>query len=315
MTALFGHSGSGKTTLLRCVAGLERAPDSFLSILGEVWRDDAQGIFLLTHERPLGYVFQEAGLFPHLSIQRNLEYGQKRVAAAQRRVSLDQAVALLGSGWPLPGRWSPVHEFSAHGRTPGGARPQAQGRDIALPGAAARRAGYPGALCQLLPGRSRPLGRHLVLMENGQVRASGPLTETLVRLDLPIRLDEDAGVVLEGSVSGFDAGWHLVRVSFAGGKLWVRDSGVPLNHRLCIRILARDVGLALEPHTGTSILNVLPAVVTQLGDDIHPALTLVRLDAGGAPLLARFTRRSAAVLDLHPGQAVWAQIKAVALIG
>ncbi|MDR3394365.1 MAG: ATP-binding cassette domain-containing protein, partial [Parasulfuritortus sp.] len=96
VTALFGHSGSGKTTLLRCIAGLERSPGGYLSVAGEVWQDG--GLFLPTHKRPLGYVFQEASLFPHLSIRRNLEYGMRRVPAEARRVSLDNAIELLGIG-------------------------------------------------------------------------------------------------------------------------------------------------------------------------------------------------------------------------
>lgn len=332
VTALFGHSGSGKTTLLRAIAGLERVPGGYLAVNGNVWQDDEQGIFLPTHQRPLGYVFQEASLFAHLNVRRNLEYGLKRVPEQQRHVSLDKAIELLGIGH-LQERMP--HALSGGERQRVGiaralaVSPQLLLMDEPLAALDLKRKGeilpylerlhdeleIPVLYVSHSPDEVARLADHLVLMENGQVRASGTLTETLARLDLPIRLDEDAGVVLEGSVSEIDADWHLARVGFAGGKLWVRDSGVPLNHRVRIRILARDVSLALEPHTGTSILNVLPAVVTQLGDDLHPALTLVRLDAGGAPLLARLTRRSAAALDLHPGQAVWAQIKAVALIG
>jgi len=95
----------------------------------------------------------------------------------------------------------------------------------------------------------------------------------------------------------------------------VRDNGLPIGRHVRVRILARDISLALEPHGDSSILNVLPARVEQLADDTHPALALVKLNAAGAPLVARITRRSAAKLDLRPGQAVWAQIKAVALVG
>ncbi|HXO28517.1 MAG TPA: ATP-binding cassette domain-containing protein, partial [Thermoanaerobaculia bacterium] len=86
VTGIFGPSGSGKTTLLRCVAGLERAPEALLEVAGEVWQDEARGRFLPTHRRPVGYVFQEAGLFAHLPVRRNLEYGWRRTAAAERRV-------------------------------------------------------------------------------------------------------------------------------------------------------------------------------------------------------------------------------------
>ena len=96
VTALFGHSGSGKTALLRCIAGLERTPNGYLCIGGERWQDGHK--FLPTHRRPLGYVFQEASLFSHLTVLANLEYGLKRTAAGERRVSLEHAVELLGIG-------------------------------------------------------------------------------------------------------------------------------------------------------------------------------------------------------------------------
>ena len=104
-------------------------------------------------------------------------------------------------------------------------------------------------------------------------------------------------------------------MAFAGGSLWVRDNNLPIGQHVRVRILARDISIALDTHPDSSILNVLPATVEQLADDTHPALALVRLDAGGVPLIARITRRSAAKLDLRPGLKVWAQIKAVALIG
>ena len=98
VTAIFGHSGSGKTTLLRCLAGLARPRVGRLVVNGEVWLDTERNIFLPTHKRPLGYVFQEASLFPHLSVKKNLRFGLERVQAAQRRVDLSQAAELLGIG-------------------------------------------------------------------------------------------------------------------------------------------------------------------------------------------------------------------------
>jgi molybdate transport system ATP-binding protein len=143
----------------------------------------------------------------------------------------------------------------------------------------------------------------------------GPLTETLARLDLPIHLGEDAGVVLHAVVVERDSAWHLARVEFPGGSLWVRDAGHAIGHAVRVRILARDVSIALAPVSGVSIQNCLPATVEQMAADYHPALALLRLNMGASPLLARLTQRSAAALELAPGKPVWVQIKAVALIG
>jgi molybdate transport system ATP-binding protein len=101
VTALFGRSGSGKTSVLRAVAGLEHTARGRVSFNGEIWQD--AGRFLPAHQRPVGYVFQEANLFPHLSVRRNLEYGWRRVPAAQRRIDFASVVELLGIS-PLLGR-------------------------------------------------------------------------------------------------------------------------------------------------------------------------------------------------------------------
>jgi molybdate transport system ATP-binding protein len=152
-------------------------------------------------------------------------------------------------------------------------------------------------------------------MDAGRAVAAGPLSETLARLDLPIQLGEDVGVVLDAVVAERDAQWHLARVKFAGGSLWVRDAGHALGQAVRVRILARDVSIALAPVSGISIQNCLRATVEEMAGDHHPALSLLRLKAGTSPLLARLTQRAAAELGLVPGMAVWAHIKAVALIG
>jgi molybdate transport system ATP-binding protein len=330
VTALFGHSGSGKTTLLRLIAGLARAPDGYLAMQGETWQDGA--IFLPTHKRPLGYVFQEASLFPHLSARDNLEYGRKRAAECLDRAALDHVIDLLGIGGLLERR---PHQLS------GGERQRvAIARALAVkprlllmdePLAALDLARKQEILPYLeklhdeldipvlyvshAPDEVARLADHIVVMEGGRAVASGPLTETLARVDLPIKLGEDAGVVLEGHVAESDAEWHLVRIDFAGGSVWTREGGHGLDERVRVRILARDVSLARAPVTGTSILNTLPAVVVESVEDAHPALALVKLRVGESPLLARLTRRSAHALELAPGQRVYAQIKAVALIG
>ncbi|BBP02590.1 molybdenum import ATP-binding protein ModC [Sulfuriferula plumbiphila] len=331
VTALFGHSGSGKTTLLRCIAGLERVADGFLQVNGAVWQDDAKRIYLPTHQRPLGYVFQEASLFPHLNVRRNLEYGMKRVPASERRVSLDQAIELLGIGALLaqkPGTLS-----GGERQRVGIARALAVSPKILLmdePLVALDLARKQEILPYLehlhdeleipilyvshAPDEVARLADHIVVMDGGRVLANGPLSETLARLDLPIRLGEDAGVVVDAIVGMRDKKWHLLRADFAGGGLWVRDMGAAMGEPVRIRILARDVSLALARPDNTSILNQLHGKVVALADDTHPSLALIRLQVGDVPLLGRVTKLSADTLGLAPGKSVWVQVKSVALM-
>ncbi|WP_305073353.1 molybdenum ABC transporter ATP-binding protein [Propionivibrio sp.] len=329
VTALFGHSGSGKTTLLRCIAGLERAREGRLTVNGEVWQDERH--WLPTHKRPIGYVFQEASLFPHLSVLGNLRYGMKRMFDPQR-VSLDHAIELLGIGHLLDRK--PDRLSGGERQRVGIARalsvsPRLLLMDEPLAALDLKRKqeilpylerlhdelDIPVLYVSHSPDEVARLADHLVAMEDGKVLADGPLGNTLARLDLPIRLGEDAGVVIEAMVAERDANWHLIRVDFAGGQLWVRDNNMPLGHHARVRILARDVSLSHDKGEDTSILNALPARVTAIADDSHPALALVRLDTGDTPLIARLTKRSANHLALRPGMEVWAHIKAVALIG
>ncbi|KAF0102986.1 MAG: molybdate transport system ATP-binding protein [bacterium] len=330
VTALFGPSGSGKTTLLRLIAGLARTPDGYLAMKGEVWQDGAD--FLPTHRRSLGYVFQEASLFPHLSARGNLDYGMKRADACLDRAALDHVIDLLGIGDLLGRR---PHQLSGGERQrvaiaralavkprlllmdePLAALDLARKREI-LPYLERLHdeLDIPVLYVSHAPDEVARLADHIVALEAGRVVAQGPLLDTLARVDLPIRLGEDAGVVLDTVVDERDADWHLARVSFAGGSLWVRDGGHAIGHPARVRILARDVSLALNRQEGTSILNTLPAGVVEIAPDVHPAQALVRLDLGGSPLLARVTRRSAAALGLTPGQRLYAQVKAVALVG
>lgn len=331
VTAVCGPSGSGKTTLLRCVAGLERASEGFLSIKGEVWQDQSEGIFLPTHKRPLGYVFQEASLFPHLSIRRNLEYGERRVAAAQRRVALDQAVTLLGIG-PLLARM-PAHLSGGERQRVAIARALVTSPRLLLmdePIAALD----PKRKAEILPYLERlhdeldipvlyvshsadevaRLADHMVLLDGGRVSAIGPPTELFARADLPLAQGEDAGVVLDAVIGQHDQRYHLSRLDFPSGAIWTRDARDPVGKPVRVRILARDVSLTLEKQHDTSILNILAATVVEIAEDAHPAQVLVRLDMGGVALLARITRRSLDALHLEPGALVWAQIKAVALL-
>jgi len=156
------------------------------------------------------------------------------------------------------------------------------------------------------------LADHIVVLNDGKILADGPLAATLARLDLPIHLGEEAGVVFAGVVAERDANWHLARVDFDGGSLWVRDNGAATGSAVRVRILARDVSIA-NARFDSSILNTLPAVLLAQGDDEHPGSLVARLAVGNEFMLARLTRRSAAGLGLADGMQVWVQIKAVSL--
>jgi len=328
VTALFGHSGSGKTTLLRCIAGLERAPHGRLEFKGNIWQDEKT--WLPTHQRPIGYVFQEASLFTHLNVLGNLNFGLKRSTTAQR-VGLEQAIELLGIGHLLERK--PDTLSGGERQRVGIARALAVGPEILLmdePLAALDlkrkqeilpylerlhdELAIPVIYVSHSPDEVARLADHLVAMDGGRVVADGPLGETLARLDLPIHLGEDAGVVLDATVGDIDITWHLARVDFPGGGLWTRDRGLPQGKHVRVRVLARDVSLAIQEPGESSIQNVLNGVVESIGDDDHPGLLLVRVEVGASQLVARLTRRSAAQLGIAVGLPVRVQVKSVALM-
>lgn len=330
VTAVFGRSGSGKTTLLRCIAGLEQTLDGSLIVNDETWQDGSYR--RPVHHRAIGYVFQEARLFPHLSVAANLDFGRRRIAESERRVSLAQVVELLGIAHLLERR--PERLSGGERQRVAIARALATSPRLLLmdePLAALDQArkqeilpylerlhdelAIPVLYVSHSPDEVARLADHIVLMEDGRAVAQGPLTETLARVDLPLRLGEDVGVVFSGQVLERNAEWHLARIGFAGGEIWVRDGGAGVGRTVRLRILARDVSIARHRHDDVSIMNLLPATIITHAAEDHPALALLQLQVGGTRLLARLTRHSANRLELAPGQQVWAQIKAVALLG
>ena len=328
--ALFGPSGSGKTSLLRCIAGLEQTVDSMLQVQDEVWQDGAN--FLPTCRRPLGYVFQEASLFSHLSVRQNLEYGLKRIPPEQRKVQLDQAIEWLGLS-SLIERDSPVGLSGGERQRVSIARalltsPRLLLMDEPLSAldAASEREILPYLevlhseldipviyVSHALDEVAR-LADQLVLMEQGRVIASGTLNEVLGRLDLPTAHLDDAGAVIKASVAVHDEKYHLTRLDFSGGSLWVSRVERAIGSMVRARVLARDVSIATVAPQGSSISNILAARVDGIQDD-GPDRVNLRLVAGDRQLLlSRITRRSRDQLGLMPGMEVFAQAKSVALM-
>ncbi|MHC8326734.1 molybdenum ABC transporter ATP-binding protein [Pseudomonas sp. LB1P83] len=333
VTALYGHSGSGKTTCLRCIAGLEQAEQGFIQVNDEVWQDSDRKIFVPPHKRALGYVFQEASLFPHLSVLANLEFGLKRIPKLQRRVDMAHATELLGIGHLLDRH--PQHLSGGERQRIGIARalltsPKLLLMDEPLAALDSQRKN------EILPYLQRlhdeldipvlyvshsqdevaRLADHIVLLSDGKALASGPVGETLARLDLPLALGDDAGVVIEGQVSAYDPHYQLLTLQLPGTDLSIRVAHAPMSQGQALRckVQARDVSLSLQGDGQSSILNRLPVtVISEIGAD-NAAHVLIRLNAAGTPLLARITRYSRDQLGVHPGQQLWAQIKAVAVL-
>jgi len=289
--------------------------------------DSKRGLDLPPERRRIGYVFQEGRLFPHLTVRGNLTYGLRRAPTAERRIQLDQIVDLLGLEVLLGRR---PHDLSggekqrvALGRALL-ANPRLLLMDEPLAGLdQARKDEVLSFIERLRDELTIPivyvshampeivrLADTMVLMSEGRVEAVGPLDELTSRLDLrPLTGRYEAGAVLEARVEGQDTAFALTELSFAGGRLWVPRLDLPRGAELRLRIRARDVVLAHTRPAKTSILNALPCVVKDIGAEEGPQVDL-RLDAGGAALWARITRRSLHELGLVPGSEVYALIKA-----
>ena len=329
ITALFGASGSGKTTLLRCIAGLERAPGS-LQVGDEIWQNETTSV--PTHRRALGYVFQEASLFPHLSVRANLEYGYRRIPPVERKVQLEQVVAWLGLN-QLIGRVDPAQlsggerQRVAIGRAlltsprlllmdePLSALDTRSKQEI-MPYLEAlhREMEIPVLYVSHALDEVARLADHLLLLQAGRVIARGAPGEILARLDLPIAHFDDAGAVIEATVVQHDEHYGLTQLDYGNGIVWVGRVSHPLGSRVRARVLARDVSIALQHAHDTSISNILSARIAEIRDEGADKVN-VRMTIGASNvLLSRITRRSRDRLGLAVGMEVYAQVKSVALM-
>ena len=330
--AVFGSSGSGKTTLLRCIAGLTRAPSGFLRFAQEVWQDDACGIFLPVERRHVGIVFQEARLFPHLTVTQNLKYGMKRSRSSRRRIAFDHVSDLLDLE-PLFQRRVPHLSGGEQQRVAIGrallTSPQLLLMDEPLASLDQQRKKEIVPYLQRLNHELRipvlyvshdlhemlQLAHHMILLKEGRVAATGPIQEVFARLDLPELVESNAvGAILETRIAEHEPQFGLTRVEFLGHSLFLPRQALPPGAPLRVQILARDVSLvAGAPPETSSMLNTLEATIVEVGESPSDQYAVeVKLDVG-CPLLAMITRKSFQQLRLRPGQKVHAHFKAVAL--
>lgn len=330
ITALFGASGSGKTTVLRCIAGLSRPSRGFLAIDGETWQDDSRGIFLPPHRRACGYVFQEASLFPHLSVQDNLLYGFRRVAASSRKVPFDETVSMLDLE-PLLGRRPQGLSGGERQRVAIGRAVLSSPRLLLMdePIASLDTARKVEVLYYIERLRDQfripivyvshaidevvRLADTMAVLSAGKVLACGSVTALASRLDLRPYLGRfEAGTVIEATVAAHDLAYGLATLRFDGGEIQAPDVESLVGARLRVRIRARDVSLALSAPSDASFLNVLAGTVKEIGSGDGSSVD-VSVTVGAAVVVARITRKSVGSLGLAPGKPVYALIKSVAI--
>ncbi|HET8941997.1 MAG TPA: molybdenum ABC transporter ATP-binding protein [Rudaea sp.] len=325
MSVVFGPSGSGKSTLLRAIAGLEPAAHGCVRIGDTIWQD--AHMRLPPHRRDVGVVFQHAALLPHLSVRDNLRFGWRRSGAttdvlggwieklalapllARSPLTLSggerQRVA-LGRALVCRPRWLLMDEpLSAL---------DAQRRAEILPclETIRREANIPVLYVTHSVDEAARLADHLVLLDAGKVRIDGPALEVLNRADLPLALRDDAAAVIEASVVASDD-HGLLTLQSPAGILYAHGRAPPPGTRVRLRVQARDVSVALSKHADTSVLNIVATTVKSIMPLSSGQLQL-QLHAGNAQMLARVSQQSALRLQLREGLAVWAQIKAVALL-
>jgi len=329
VTALFGPSGSGKTLILRCLAGLERAERAEVVVSGEVWQD-AKSKFVPPHLRRVGYVIQEALLFPHLSVEQNLSFGFRRAQKRKQLIALDAAIEQLGLV-PLLGRFPATLSGGERQRVAIAralvvspslllmdeplAALDAAAKDAILPHLERlhRTLEIPIVYVSHSIDEVARLADGVVWLDAGRIRATGTAASLLGRLDFGQVLGEQALSFIEASVTKHDDSYELTELDSAWGPLWTHRLAARPAERVRLRVHARDVSLSLNENTKTSVLNSLAASVSCADRSGGEMLVRLSRPGGDEVLLARITSKSYDELGLREGTRVWARIKAVSV--
>lgn len=334
VTAVFGRSGCGKSTLLRCIAGLEQPKSgSTIVVNGSVWLDANKS--LPVHQRRVGYVFQDPGLFNHLRVRANLMYGFKRKPAKNLGPNLDEVIAMLGLERFLD-RYPQTLSGGERQRVAIGrallsapelllmdeplAALDMKSRDEILPflDRLCANARMPVLYVSHSPDEVVRLADHLIVMDDGRVLAQGELVDVLGREDSPIAQSDEAFSVLTCTVKKLEGPCHLSVLNTSSGEsVFVPRVSVNDRSNIRLRINARDVSLCTQRPVGSSILNILQVQVVQVVAPDHRGQQLVRVRLRGTEelLLARISQYSCQELEIANNMNLYAQIKAVALIG
>ena len=304
LTAIFGASGSGKTTLVNAIAGLIRPRHARILVGGTVLTDTDAGIAVPPHRRRIGYVFQDARLFPHLSVEGNLLARKPRDLSGgeKQRVAIGRALLssprLLLMDEPL-------------------ASLDQKRKDEIMPYLERLRdeTGIPIVYVSHSVAEVMRMASDVAVLSEGRLLAFGPAPDIARRLDLiPAEEREEGGAIIDMTVAAHEEGFGMTRLTAAAGDVFVPGFIGPPGSPARVRIRARDVMLATEKPRNISALNILRGTVTEISDAGFSSVN-VTLDCAGAAVLARITRKSAAGLGLAPGHTAYAVVKAVSVSG
>jgi molybdate transport system ATP-binding protein len=331
VTAIYGASGSGKTSLIRCIAGLENVSGCEIVFRDQFWQKDKQ--FVPIHKRPIGYVFQEASLFPHLTAGGNLDYALKRASAGKPLATFDEVVALLGLAKVLdqyPDQLSggerqrvaiarallinpklllmdePLASLDHHRKQE--LLPYLEGicRQLSVPIIYISHSIWEVSL----------LADHIVVLEAGRVLRSENFLQAIHSPNFPLLQEESPSSLLLCRVVEHNQQWGLTRFTVKGMEkfsLWLQQCDLNPQQEVRLNILANDVSISLNHHQDTSISNIFPVTIISF-EPLQHGLLMVQLQLGEAILRAKLTLRSVERLGLTIGQDVWAQVKSAALI-
>jgi len=331
VTALFGPSGAGKSSVASAIAGIVTPASGHVRLDGNVFFDSARGVDVPPHRRGIGFVFQDARLFPHLSVERNLRFGLERARDRPEYARFDDVVSLLAIG-PLLDRKPRGLSGGERQRVALGRALLAQPRLLVLDEPlASLDAGHRGEilpyLTSLRDAYSVPmvyvshtidevvrLATHVVLVARGRVVATGPVDEVFSRADLRAHTGRrfEASSIVDATVVSHRPDWHLTDVTLGAARFSVPAVDAPPGTRLRLRIRAREVALAHSEPADSSIGGRLPGRVAEIVPRDGPYAE-VRVDVGGASVWALVTRHSVDRLGLAIGMPIWCLVKTVAL--
>ncbi|MEP3295768.1 MAG: molybdenum ABC transporter ATP-binding protein [Pseudoruegeria sp.] len=328
LTVLYGRSGSGKTTVINAVAGLMKPDSARISVDGTVLHDTAKGIWVSPHKRQIGYIFQDARLFPHMTVRQNLTYGQRRSKVSDDRPNFEKIADLLGLEHLLSRR--PAHLSGGEKQRVAIGRALLSSPKLLLADEPLAALDDPRK-AEILPYFERlrdeakipilyvshaatevaRLATTVVVLDQGGIVMQGPPEEVMANPSVLPTGVRGAGALLTALVvAHHDDG--LTELNAGGVPLLVPEIAMAIGCKIRVRVAAHDVILSTKPPVALSALNIIPGTIEKIRKGDGPGAIVTLLSPAGL-ILARITRRSLSGLELVKGMQCYAVIKTVAI--